>query len=87
MCTLHAYTGRVKPWVTYTLLRIGLFAAVLAILLLLNIEWWIAALVAAVIGLCVSYIFFGGLRDAVARDIAARRAAPASDVDASVEDV
>ena len=87
MHTLHAYTGKVKPWVTYTLLRLGLFAAVFAVLMLLNVAWWLSAILAAIIGLCVSYIFFGGLRDAVARDIAARRAAPASDVDASVEDV
>ena len=93
MHTLHArytgpgaYTGKVKPWVTYSLLRLGLFAAVLALLLLLNVEWWIAAIVAAAIGLCVSYIFFGRLRDAVALDIAKRREAPASDADATVED-
>lgn len=76
-----------KPWLAYTLLRLGLFGGVLAILLLLGIEWWIAAIVAAVIGLCVSYIFFGKLRDAVAMDVAARRTAPATDADASVEDV
>ena len=69
------------------MLRLGLFAAVLALLLLLNVEWWIAAIVAAVIGLCVSYIFFGKLRDAVARDVAARRTSEPVDADASVEDV
>ncbi len=82
-----AYTGKVKPWVTYSLLRLGLFAAVFALLMLLNVEWWLSAILAAVIGLCVSYIFFGKLRDAVALDIAKRREAPASDADATVEDV
>jgi hypothetical protein len=77
----------VKPWVTYSLLRLGLFAAIFALLMLLNVEWWLSAILAAVIGLCVSYIFFGRLRDAVALDIAKRREAPASDVDATVEDV
>ena len=76
-----------KPWLAYTLLRLGLFAGVLAILLLLGIEWWLAAIVAAVIGLCVSYIFFGKLRDAVALDVVAKRSATPRDADASVEDV
>ena len=76
-----------KPWVTYSLLRLGLFAAVFALLMLLNVEWWLSAILAAVIGLCVSYIFFGRLRDAVALDIARRREAPAPDADATVEDV
>lgn len=56
------------------------------VLLLVGVEWWLAAILAAVIGLCVSYIFFGKLRDAVARDLAARRAAPPEDSDADVED-
>lgn len=76
-----------KPWVAYSLLRVGLFAAAFAILMLLGIEWWLSAVLAAVIGLCVAYIFFGGLRARVAADLAARRAAPARDVDADVEDV
>lgn len=76
-----------KPWVVYSLLRVGLFAAVFAILMLLGIEWWLSAIIAAVVGLCVSYIFFGRLRDRVARDIATRRETPAADVDADVEDV
>lgn len=75
-----------KPWVAYSLLRVGLFAAVFAVLMLLGIEWWLSAIIAAVIGLCVSYIFFGRLRDRVTRDIAARRAAPAPDPDAAAED-
>ncbi|UDF12321.1 DUF4229 domain-containing protein [Antiquaquibacter oligotrophicus] len=75
-----------KPWVAYTLVRVGVFAVALAVLMLVGIEWWLAAILAAVIGFCVSYIFFGKLRDAVNRDIAERRASPAVDVDASVED-
>ncbi|MDO7880875.1 DUF4229 domain-containing protein [Antiquaquibacter soli] len=76
-----------KPWVAYSLLRVGLFAAAFAVLMLLGIEWWLSAILAAVIGLCVSYIFFGRLRERVALDIAQRRDAPARDVDAEVEDV
>lgn len=75
-----------KPWVAYSLLRVGLFAGAYLLLWLLGIEWWLAAILAAVIGLCVSYIFFGKLRDAVTRDIVQRRATPSVDTDATVED-
>jgi hypothetical protein len=84
---LGAYTVRVSPWVQYSLIRIGVFAAVLTVLLLLRLEWWLAAIVAAVIGLCVSFIFFGDLRTRVATDLAARRGRTPADADADVEDV
>jgi EamA domain-containing membrane protein RarD len=76
----------VKPWVAYSLLRLGAFAVVLAALMLAGVTWWLAAIIAAVIGLCVGYIFFGKLRDAVAVDIASRRARPAGDADSAAED-
>ncbi|MDP3209479.1 MAG: DUF4229 domain-containing protein [Rhodoglobus sp.] len=76
-----------KPWVLYSLVRVGVFALALAILLLIGIEWWLAAIIAAVVGLCVAYIFFGRLRDAVAHDIVRRRNRPAGDVDSAAEDV
>ncbi|MBX3099411.1 MAG: DUF4229 domain-containing protein [Salinibacterium sp.] len=76
-----------KPWVTYSLVRIGIFAAVFAILMLANVTWWLSAIIAATIGLCVGYIFFGKLRNAVALDIVQRRARPAGDVDTAAEDV
>ena len=75
-----------KPWVAYSLLRIGVFAVAFAALMLANVPWWLSALIAAIIGLCVGYIFFGGLRDRVALDIAERRARPAGDADSTAED-
>lgn len=75
-----------KPWVAYTLLRVGLFAGVFAVLMLLGIEWWLSAVLAAVIGLCVAYIFFGRLRSAVAKDLAERRMSRRIDEEAAVED-
>lgn len=75
-----------KPWVLYSLVRVGIFAVTFGLLFALGIEWWLAAIIAAVIGLCVAYIFFGKLRDAVALDIAARRARPAGDADTAAED-
>jgi hypothetical protein len=72
--------------VLYSVIRVGVFAVALALLLLLPIPWWVAAVAAAIIGLCVSYIFFGELRGRVAADLVARRGAPAADADADVED-
>lgn len=78
----------VKPWVTYSLVRLGIFALALTVLMLVGLEWWLAALLAAVIGFLVSYIFFAKLRDAVTADIVARRAAPErKNDDALAEDV
>lgn len=75
-----------KPWVAYSLIRLGVFAAMFIILTLAAVPWWLAAIIAAVFGLCVAYVFFGKLRDAVAIDIAQRRAKPASDADSAAED-
>jgi hypothetical protein len=58
-----------RNWVVYTLIRIGLFAVVLVVLLLVGVNPWISAIGAAIIGLCVSYIFFRPQRDAVAKSI------------------
>ncbi len=62
-----------KPWITYTLIRVGLFAVVLTVLLLVGIEGWIAALAAALVGLSVSYIFFRPQRDAAIEEALSRR--------------
>jgi len=56
----------VKTWVVYSLLRLALFAAALTLLLLLNVPGWIAAIVAAIISFCISYLFFGRQRAKVA---------------------
>lgn len=63
-----------RPWISYTLLRIGLFALIFVILMLVGLEPWIAALVAAAVGFCVSYIFFRPLRQEVADELAEARA-------------
>ncbi len=86
---VSAYTCSVKPWVQYSLIRLGVFAVVLAGLLIINLVWYWAAIVAAIVGLCISYIFFGTLRNAVASDVAARRGTsvgPIADRDAAAED-
>ena len=72
-----------KPWVLYSVVRIAVFAIAFAVLMLLQVTWWLAA----IIGLCVAYIFFGKLRDQVALDIVERRASTKKDADQLAEDV
>lgn len=70
-----------KPWLSYSLIRLGLFAVTLTVLLLLGVPGWLSAIIAALIGLSVAYIFFRPQRDEF---IAAMRRAPSTDED--VED-
>ncbi|MBR23166.1 MAG: DUF4229 domain-containing protein [Microcella pacifica] len=76
-----------SPWIAYSLVRFGLFGGVLALLLLAQLQWWWAAIIATIIAFTVSYIFFPGLRHAVAADLAARRTRETpEDPDADAED-
>lgn len=59
----------VPVWVYYSVLRVVMFAVPLAILLALGIEWWLAAVLAAVIGLSLSVILLRTPRNSVARDL------------------
>ncbi|WP_440711577.1 DUF4229 domain-containing protein [Herbiconiux sp. YIM B11900] len=58
-----------RTWLVYTLIRVGIFAAVLVVLLLLQIPGWIAAIVAAVIALCISIIALRKPRDEASRTL------------------
>lgn len=72
----------------YSLVRLGIFAIVFVALLFTPLDPIFCAVIAAVVGLCVAYIFFGKLRNAVAADLAQRRSGGASkDADAQAEDV
>ncbi len=75
-----------RPWIAYTLLRVGLFAAFFAVLFVLGLEWWLAAIIAAALGFCVTYIFFRRLRERVAIDLASARASTDKRRDEVVED-
>jgi uncharacterized membrane protein YphA (DoxX/SURF4 family) len=80
----------VRAWVIYSLLRVGLFVVLFTAMLLLGVVYWVAAVAAAIIALCISYIFFGRLRGRVAEEFTARRAAgtqpPRADSDEGAED-
>lgn len=52
-----------SPLVKYSLIRIGLFAGVLVILMLVGVPGWLAAIAAALVALSVAYIFFRRQRD------------------------
>lgn len=64
---------RIPSWLTYTVLRLVLFAVPLAILLLLGIVWYASVIAAALIGLCLSYVLLVKQRHAVASDLYAAR--------------
>lgn len=62
-----------------------LFAVPLALLLWLQVVFYIAAIGAAIIGFCVSYLFFRRQRDAVAISIVNIRSRKQSDADSDIE--
>jgi hypothetical protein len=78
----------VRPWIKYSLVRLGIFAIVLAVLLVFHIDPFIATVAAATASFALAYIFFRGLRDQVAAELAARNAKPepVKNVDTDAED-
>ena len=59
----------VPPWLYYSVLRVLMFAVPLAILLSLGFWPWAAAVIAALLGLCLSYLLLGKSRESVAHDL------------------
>jgi len=57
------------PWLYYSVLRVLMFAVPLTILLVMGFWPWAAAVIAALLGVCLSYLFLGKSREAVARDL------------------
>jgi inner membrane protein involved in colicin E2 resistance len=82
----------VRPWIVYSALRVGVFLLVFALLFALttaigwNPAWLISACAAALIALCISYIFFRPLRDRVALDVANARAGTKASVPSTGSD-
>ncbi len=77
-----------RPWIKYSLIRLAIFVVVLAVLLLVGMNPFLAAVVAAVAGFVLSYIFFRKVRDEVAAELAARgtKAVAVKNVDTDAED-
>lgn len=78
----------VRPWIKYTIVRLAIFAVALALLLVTGMNPFLAAVIAAVAGFALSYIFFRKLRDQVAVELATRNQKPQAirNVDTDAED-
>jgi uncharacterized membrane protein len=77
-----------RPWIKYSLIRLAIFVVVLAVLLVLQVNPFLATVVAAIAGFVISYIFFRKIRDQVAAEFAARneKPVPVKNVDTDAED-
>ena len=58
-----------NPWLVYILVRLGVFIGLLAILLLLGFDPFFSAMVAAVVGLAISLLFFQKQREQVSNSV------------------
>ena len=58
-----------NPWILYISIRVGIFAAILAIMLAFGFDPYFAALIAAVVSLAISLLFLGKQRAAVSEAI------------------
>ncbi len=62
-----------RQWIVYSVIRIAIFAVALALLLVLGVNVWVAAIAAALIGFCISYIALRGPRTEVAKSFVRMR--------------
>ena len=74
-----------KAWLIYTLLRLGVFAVALSIMLLLGYNPYIATGLAAIVALAISLLFLGKQRNAASTAIFESRNKN-KDADAEIED-
>ncbi len=58
-----------NPWLLYTLARIGVFAGILAVLLLIGFNGYYSVAIAAVLSLAFSLIFLNKQRAALSKSI------------------
>ena len=58
-----------NAWLNYILIRVGLFVGILVIMILLNFDKFFSALIAAVLSLAISLIFFSKQRDRVSEAV------------------
>lgn len=62
-----------SAWLIYTLLRLAAFIVPLAFMLVLGMDYVVSGVLAAIIGLCISYIFFAKWRSEISEQIYAKR--------------
>jgi hypothetical protein len=58
-----------KHWLVYTATRLGVFAAVLTVFMLIGFGWLYSSLIAAALSLAFSLIFLSNQREALSKDI------------------
>lgn len=71
--------------VLYSIIRIALFAVPFILFMLLNIWWWLSAILAAIVAACLSYLFLGRQRNEVAEVVESWRHGDHRDDDNDVE--
>lgn len=75
-----------NPWVRFLLLRLGTFLLILAIMLTLRFDPYFSSIIAAILALSISLIFFSKQRDEVSKSIYESRNKK-SDKDSDHEDI
>ena len=63
-----------NPWLSYTVLRLGLFALVFGAFMLLQFNPYFSAIVAAVISFAISLLFLDKQRKAMSEQVSAKLA-------------
>ena len=75
-----------SPWIRYSLVRLGVFGGVFALLYSLDIRWWVALIFATLLSFTVAYIFMGNTRRALSQQLSQRLSKKGPDADADIED-
>lgn len=70
----------------FSLLRLAAIIVPLVALLWLGFDWWWAAILATIIGVCISVLALSPMRESIARGLAEKIDRPDPDVDADFED-
>jgi hypothetical protein len=76
----------VSPWIRYSLVRLGVFGGVFALLYSVGVAWWVGLIFATILSFTVGYIFLGDTRRALSRQLGERFTTRDSDPDAEAED-
>lgn len=70
----------------FSVLRLAAIIVPLVALLWLGFDWWWAAILATIIGVCISVLALSPMRESIARGFAEKIDRPDPDVDADFED-
>lgn len=70
----------------FSVLRLAAIIVPLVALLWLGFDWWWAAILATIIGVCISVLALSPMRESIARGLAEKIDRPDPDVDADFED-